>query len=77
MRTLLKKWHDWNEHHDNINRIRERIHAAKITVTRAERHRMIQIAAFYLAEKRSFAPGHELEDWLEAERCIDAIIERP
>jgi len=38
---------------------------------------MIQIAAYYLAEKRSFAAGHELDDWLEAERCIDEIIERP
>ena len=24
--------------------------------------------AYYKAEKRGFEPGHELEDWLEAER---------
>lgn len=24
-------------------------------------------AAYYLAEKRGFEPGHELEDWLTAE----------
>jgi hypothetical protein len=27
-------------------------------------------AAYYLAEKRGFAPGHEMEDWLEAEEDI-------
>jgi hypothetical protein len=35
--------------------------------TPAERERMIAEAAYYRAEKRHFAPGHELEDWLEAE----------
>ena len=24
--------------------------------------------AYYKAERRGFAPGHEMEDWLEAER---------
>jgi Protein of unknown function (DUF2934) len=33
----------------------------------------IEIAAFYLAAERQFAPGHELEDWLEAERRIKAL----
>lgn len=31
---------------------------------------MIQDAAYHLAEKRGFAPGHELEDWLQAEAQI-------
>ena len=31
---------------------------------------MIEEAAYYLAEKRGFAPGHELEDWLQAEEQI-------
>ncbi len=31
---------------------------------------MIQMAAYHLAEKRGFAPGHELDDWLEAEAQI-------
>jgi hypothetical protein len=33
----------------------------------------IEKAAFYLAAERQFAPGHELEDWLEAERRIKAL----
>ncbi len=36
--------------------------------------RMIAEAAYYRAEKRSFAPGFELEDWLAAEREILAAI---
>jgi len=31
---------------------------------------MIEEAAYYLAEKRGFAPGHELEDWLQAKAQI-------
>lgn len=31
------------------------------------RHAMIAEAAYYRAERRGFAPGHELEDWLQAE----------
>jgi hypothetical protein len=34
------------------------------------RHR-IQVAAYFLAERRGFAPGHELDDWLAAEDAID------
>ncbi len=28
--------------------------------------------AFEIAERRGFSPGHELDDWLEAEREIEA-----
>jgi hypothetical protein len=34
------------------------------------RHAMIAEAAYYIAERRGFEPGHELEDWLCAEREI-------
>lgn len=30
--------------------------------------RNIAEAAYFKAERRGFAPGHELSDWLEAER---------
>lgn len=29
-------------------------------------------AAYYRAERRGFAPGHELADWLEAEQEINS-----
>ena len=37
---------------------------------------MIKEAAYYRAEKRSFAPGHDAEDWAMAEREIDDLIAR-
>jgi hypothetical protein len=40
-------------------------------VTPEERARMIAEAAYYLAERRGFEPGHELEDWLAAEARIE------
>lgn len=39
------------------------------------RAQMIAEAAYYLSEQRGFAPGHEVEDWLEAEQQIDSRIE--
>ena len=33
-------------------------------------HQQVEEAAYFLAEHRGFAPGHELDDWLEAERAI-------
>jgi hypothetical protein len=32
---------------------------------------MIETEAYYLAETRCFAPGHELDDWCQAERAVD------
>jgi hypothetical protein len=37
------------------------------------RRLMIAEAAYYCAEQRGFEPGHELEDWLEAETRIDLL----
>jgi len=37
-----------------------------------KRRTMIREAAYYRAERRGFAPGYELQDWLTAEREIDA-----
>jgi hypothetical protein len=42
----------------------------------ADRVQRIAVAAYYLAEKRNFSPGSELEDWLCAERQFDAA-EKP
>jgi hypothetical protein len=40
---------------------------------REERERLIRMAAYLKAERRGFAPGTELQDWLEAEREIDRL----
>lgn len=39
------------------------------------RHQWISVAAYYKSEKRYFAPGLELDDWLEAEEdYIEMLI---
>lgn len=38
--------------------------------TTEELNHMIATTAYFLAEERGFTPGHELEDWLEAERRV-------
>ena len=35
---------------------------------------MIATTAYFLAAEREFIPGHELEDWLEAERRVQAQL---
>ena len=38
---------------------------------------MIETAAYFRAEKRGFADGDAVKDWLEAEREIDALFHYP
>lgn len=42
--------------------------------TPEQRHEMIAIAAYYLAEQRGFAPGGAEGDWLRAEAVVDRLI---
>jgi hypothetical protein len=35
---------------------------------------LVAIAAYYRAERRGFAPGGEIEDWLDAEREVAARL---
>ncbi len=39
-----------------------------------ERWRLVAQAAYYRAEKRGFAPGGELQDWIEAEAEVERMI---
>ncbi|HYX74617.1 MAG TPA: DUF2934 domain-containing protein [Steroidobacteraceae bacterium] len=41
------------------------------------RETMVREAAYFRAERRDFAPGNELGDWLAAEREIDAALTQP
>jgi hypothetical protein len=41
--------------------------SAPMIVSESERRCMIEVAAYLRAERRNFAPGHEVEDWLAAE----------
>ena len=39
-------------------------------LTDDQRHELIAVAAYHLAEDRNFEPGHETEDWLAAESQV-------
>ena len=43
-------------------------------ITAADRRQMIAEAAYLRAERRGFAPGGEIEDWLAAEEEVDALL---
>lgn len=46
----------------------------RIRVTEETRRAMIAEAAFLRAERRGFAAGDEVEDWLAAEAEVDALL---
>ena len=49
--------------------------AAKLpAVTTEQRHNYIEVAAFYVAQRRGFAPGNPADDWAMAEREVDRLI---
>lgn len=39
-----------------------------------ERDKLVAQAAYFRAEKRGFAPGYELQDWVEAEAEVKRLI---
>jgi hypothetical protein len=43
-------------------------------VSADDRKEMIALAAYYRAERRKFEPGHEVEDWLAAEKEVELRI---
>ena len=45
-------------------------------VSNEEKHQLIAEAAYFRAERRSFAPGYELEDWLNAEAEIEIKLSK-
>jgi hypothetical protein len=40
-----------------------------------EVQRLIAVAAYYRAEQRGFEPGHELDDWIAAEKEVRRRME--
>jgi hypothetical protein len=45
-----------------------------IQLTPEERHRVVAEAAYFIAERRGFAGGSPVEDWLQAEADIDRML---
>ncbi len=50
--------------------------AVRDVYTREQRHKMIATMAYFLAEKRGFAPGKSDEDWLKSEKIIDDLLKK-
>lgn len=48
--------------------------APKKAASHAQRANYIEVAAYYIAERRGFAPGDPLADWAEAEAEIDRLL---
>jgi len=48
--------------------------AAGPSISAQERERFVAQAAYFRAEKRGFAPGYELQDWVEAEAEVLRLI---
>ncbi|WP_296158977.1 DUF2934 domain-containing protein [Rhodoferax sp.] len=43
-------------------------------MTAEQRHNYIEVAAFYVAQRRGFAPGNPVDDWAMAELEVDRLI---
>ena len=39
-----------------------------------QRRYYVEVAAYHIAERRGFAPGNPLEDWVQAEAEIDQLL---
>jgi hypothetical protein len=48
---------------------------ARAEVSPGELRRLIEEAAYYRAKQRGFAPGHEVDDWVQAEAEVLRRIE--
>jgi hypothetical protein len=42
----------------------------------AIRRQFVAAEAYYLAERRGFVGGHELEDWITAEATVDSQLQQ-
>jgi hypothetical protein len=45
--------------------------AAEAEERTADHQARIALTAYFIAEKRGFEPGHELDDWLAAEAAVE------
>lgn len=47
----------------------------KLEISPEQRRRHVELAAYFMAERHGFTPGHEHEDWIAAEAEIDRMID--
>jgi len=51
--------------------------SARADISPDELRKLISEAAYYRAKRRGFAPGHELEDWVQAEAEVIGRLSSP
>ena len=49
---------------------------ARVDLSPEELRKLISEAAYYRAKQRGFTPGHELEDWVQAEQEVMRRLDR-
>lgn len=49
---------------------------AILPISVEHRRHYIELAAFYIAERRGFSGGNSLQDWLQAEAEIDQLLQQ-
>lgn len=47
---------------------------AKQLLSAEQRNNYVEVAAFYIAERRGFAPGNPADDWCAAELEVDRLL---
>ena len=52
------------------------VHARRAPITEGQRQAMVAERAYFKAERRGFRGGDPLQDWVEAESEVDALILR-
>ena len=50
--------------------------AASLSIDPDARRRLVAAEAYFRAERRGFAAGNELGDWVAAERLVDSRLEQ-
>ncbi|HEX6321835.1 MAG TPA: DUF2934 domain-containing protein [Burkholderiales bacterium] len=50
--------------------------SARVEASPEDIRKLIAEAAYYRAKQRGFQPGHELEDWIQAESEVMRRVER-
>jgi hypothetical protein len=54
--------------------VRDNLHSYMAPHISEDRNACIAAAAYFIAMRRGFSSGHELEDWLTAENEVDARL---
>ncbi len=62
----------------SVARVRQAVspETGGVSISGDERRHLIAEAAYFRAEARGFAPGQELDDWLQAEAEVDTALLR-